>query len=156
MRLKSKQSCVDCHFFVKTIKDPQRGPIEIEASEREKARQEDYSWVVYGTGGVSVWLACSFGVWDEGYNKFDRAKRYQVIVEKDQGDSCFWWPYNPAMLIPAAKILQEREARNRDAEHDRSLTRRGLKIATIALFINAAGLFVNAGLKVYELFFSRT
>ena len=151
MGLKPKQSCVDCHFFVKTIKDPQRGPIEIEASEREKVRQEDYSWVVYGQG-VNAWLACYFDVWHEGYS----AKRHQVIVEKDRGDSCFWWPYNPDMLPPAAKILQEREAKNRDAEHDRSLTRRGLKIATIALFINAAGLFVNAGLKVYELFFSRT
>ena len=155
MGLKPKQSCVDCHFFVKTIKDPQRGPIEIEASEREKARQEDYSWVVYGTGGVSVWLACSFGVWDEGYN-VNRANRQQVIVETNRRDFCFWWKHHPAMLIPAAKILQEREAKNRDAEHDRSLTRRGLKIATIALFINAAGLFVNAGLKAYELFFSRT
>lgn len=57
------------------------------------------------------------------------------------------------MLPPAAKILQERDVKNRNAEHDRSLTRRGLRIATIALFINAAALVINAAPKWIELIF---
>jgi len=101
-------------------------------------------------------LSCSFGVWDEGsdFFAFLEDDRHQTIVEKDRGDSCFWWPYNPAMLLPAAKILQEREAKNRDAARDRLLTRIALWIAVFALFVNAVASFGNADvLKLLELFF---
>ena len=155
MGLKHKQNCVDCHFFVTNIKFPnQIESLSKEESERKKARQKDYSWVDTRQGD-NAWLACYFNVWHERYNEFDSAKFHKVIVEKDRGDSCFWWPYNPDMLPPAAKILQERDVKNRNAEHDRSLTRRGLRIATIALFINAAALVINAAPKWIELIFFR-
>lgn len=126
MRLKPKQNCVDCHFFVKGDRE---NTLEIEAPERESARQGDYLWAVHYT------LACSFGVWNEGHN-FNQANRQQVIVETNRRDFCFWWKHHPAMLLPAAKILQEREARNRDSARDRHLTLYGLWIAAIALVIN--------------------
>ena len=146
MIFKHKQYCVDCHFFVK--KESEHGSrleaSEINAPERETLRQGNDPWKTRDCD-----LSCSFGVWDEGPNffGFPTDARHQTIVEKDRGDSCFWWPYNPAMLLPATKILQEREAKNREAEHDRILTRKALWIAAIALVANVA-------MKVYELFFS--
>jgi hypothetical protein len=141
MSLKPKQSCIDCHFFVEGDRE---NTVLIKASERESLRQGNNPWATRDLA-----LSCSFGVWDEGLAPFDFLvdDRQQTIVEKDRGDSCFWWPYNPAMLLPAAKILQEREAKNREAEHDRILTRKALWIAAIALVANVA-------LKAYELFFS--
>ena len=152
MKPKPKQYCVDCHFFVIKVRDPAVKPRSIEKIERDKARKEDYSWIDCNRGSLP---ACYFGVWYKDYYKSGLKEYHQLIVEKDQADSCFWWKYHPTMRPEAASILQEREAKNRDAEHDRSLTRRGLKIATIALFINAAALVINAAPKWIELIFFR-
>jgi hypothetical protein len=78
---------------------------------------------------------CHFGVWDEGYN-FDTATRRAVIVDAQRRGFCFYWPYRSGMLFPAAKVLQEREARDRDAARDRRLTIWGLWIAALALVAN--------------------
>ena len=152
MRLKPKQSCVDCHFFMRRNGQCSGNLEEIKEPERKSLRQGGDPWA-----SRNCELSCSFGVWDEGLDFFDflEANRYQVIVETNRRGFCFWWPYHPGMLLPAAKILQEREAKNRDAEHDRSLTRRGLRIATFALFINAAALVINAAPKWIELIFFR-
>ncbi|OHB40154.1 MAG: hypothetical protein A2069_05715 [Planctomycetes bacterium GWB2_41_19] len=139
MRLKPKQSCVDCHFLVKKIKNPEIKSFEITESERDKASQGNYSWVVYGQlPPSSVRLACSFGVWDEmyDYNNDVLKERRHLIVEKNRWDFCFWWKYHPNMRPEAAEILQEREAKNRDSTRDRRLTLIGLWIAAIALVIN--------------------
>ena len=133
MRLKPKQSCVDCHFFVIKVRDPAVKPRSIEKIERDKARKEDYSWIDCNRGSLP---ACYFGVWYKDYYKSGLKEYHQLIVEKDQADSCFWWKYHPAMRPEAASILQEREAKNRDAARDRRLTLYGLWIAAIALVIN--------------------
>jgi hypothetical protein len=131
MFFRNKKACVDCHFFLQEARAlPNRIALDVEASNREAARNGDYTWVAeYST------LACTFGVWDEGHN-FRRADRHRVIVETDRRNFCFWWKYRPGMLIPAAKILQEREAKDRDSSRDRRLTLWGLWIAAIALLAN--------------------
>ena len=40
------------------------------------------------------------------------------------------------MLLPAAKVLQEREYNNRKSARDRRITKIGLWIAAIALIVN--------------------
>ena len=158
MGLKHKQNCVDCHFLAKDRPDYYYAKkhfnslekfVEISAIERDQARNEEYSWIQnenYTT------LVCAFGVFEslEHNNVI-----HQIIAQTDRRNFCFYWKYRPTLLISAAKILQEREAKNRDAEHDRSLTRRGLRIATFALFINAAALVINAAPKWIELIFFR-
>ncbi|MBI2556470.1 MAG: hypothetical protein HY607_02315 [Planctomycetes bacterium] len=135
MRLKTKQSCVDCHFFMRKNGQSLENLGEIEAEERDQARQGDYSWIEFKDNNI---LACSFGVWDkQDNNKFDQKEYHQLIAETNRRGFCFWWKYHPGMLFPAAKILQEREAKNRDAARDRRLTLYGLWIAAIALVINA-------------------
>lgn len=102
----------------------------METSDREAVRKGDFSWAAEHYA-----LVCTFGVWDEGYN-FCRADRQRVIAETDRRNFCFWWKHRPGMLIPAAKILQEREARDSDSARDRRLTQLGLGIAAIALCAN--------------------
>ena len=78
---------------------------------------------------------CAYGVWDQGYN-FDMSKIQDELVEKDRKNFCFFWKYRPGMFLPAAKILQEREAQARDSSKDRKLTIWGLWIAATALGVN--------------------
>lgn len=132
MRLRRKQICADCHFFVREERTIHPVvTLEIETRERQSARNGDFSWLHQNST-----LCCSLGVWDEGHN-FNRANRGQVIAQINRRNFCFWWKHHPAMLLPAAKVLQEREAKNRDASRDRRLTIYGLWIAAIALAINA-------------------
>ncbi len=99
----------------------------VNEEERERARVDNFSWT-----GDRWTLACSFGVWDEGFN-FDRRNRYRLLADTDRHGFCFYWKYRRGMLIPAAKILQEREARYHEARKDRRLTLMGLWIAALAL-----------------------
>jgi hypothetical protein len=131
---RKKQTCADCHFFVKEARDlptPQPIVLDVALSERATAKANDFTWAKQYHA-----LGCHFGVWDEGYN-FDMAKRFEVIADTDRRDLCFFWRFRPGMLIPAAKILQEREARDREAGKDRCLTVLGLWIAAVALLVNA-------------------
>lgn len=130
-----KQTCSDCHFFIKEARDvptPQPVVLDVSAEERALAKTGNFSWAMEYHA-----LACHFGVWDEGYN-FDRSSRRKVIAETDRRDFCFFWRHRPGMLIPAARILQERNAQDRDAAKDRHLTIFGLWIAAAALVVNAA------------------
>ena len=127
-----KQYCADCHFFIEELPTPSGEPwtCEINTSARKEVREDEFSWM----SGQSR-LACSFGVWDE---RFDLARkdRHKLIVQTDRRNFCFWWRYHPGMLIPAAKILQEREAKQRESNRSRRLTTWGLWIASLALLAN--------------------
>lgn len=126
-----QQACVNCHFFVKEARTLPNTPVlEITPAERDLARGGDYSWLKEHFA-----ICCHFGVWDEGHN-FDRSKRQQILVETDRRNFCFFWKHRPGMLLPAAKILQEREAQAREAARDRRLTIVGLWIAAMALLAN--------------------
>ena len=123
----SKQACIGCHFL---IKQSNPSKFEVTLPERKAIRNRDY------TAFEHYSLGCHFGVWDEGYN-FDKKHRHEVIVETNRKDYCFFWKHRLGMLLPAAEILQKREADNREATRDRRLTVYGLIIAAAALGINA-------------------
>lgn len=127
-----RRACVDCHFFVQEYRDEGSGQPHctgIEQEHRELARRNDYSWHKWGS------LRCHFLVWDEGY-QFDPDRRHEVIVKSERAGFCFFWPWRPGMLFPAARVLQEREALAREATRDRRLTQIGLFIAAAALIAN--------------------
>ena len=127
--------CVDCHFLVKDL-DAQRDPVrvrtvDVEEAERAQARRGEYGW----KKGHHA-LRCDFTVWDEGYN-FDPAKQHFVIVETDRSGECFFWPHRPGMLMPAARLLQDRESEYSRASRDRKMTICGLFIAAAALAVQS-------------------
>jgi len=131
--LRSKQTCADCHFFVKEARGlptPEPIVLNVSAGERRSAKGGDFSWTKETQA-----LACHFGVWDEGFN-FDQRTRTETIAGVNRRGFCFFWHYRPGMMIPAAKVLQEREAQARLASRDRRLTILGLWVAVIALGVN--------------------
>ena len=131
MKYSKKQYCVDCHFFVK--EDRSRTPpwsSAISLENRKKTRIDDFSWK-----RDSEAIGCAYGVWDEGHD-FERSKRHEILVGTNRKNFCFFWKYQKGMFVPAAKILQEREAAQRKARRDRILTIVGLWIAAIALAVN--------------------
>jgi len=129
--IRPRQTCSACHFFVRTA-GLDTGPVPLAVSEtyREQAKSLNFSWV-----SKRDTLMCSHGVWDEGFN-FDVRDRAKVIGETDRRDFCFFWKHRPGMFVPPAKVLQEREARYREARKERHLTLWGLWIAALALAAN--------------------
>lgn len=128
MRGIRSQHCVDCHFFVKEARDPRVANVSVVSrEERVQARAGDYSW-----HKEHYAIACNMKVWDEGYN-FDGSQKHAMLTAQDRRNFCFFWEHHPGMLLPAAQVLQEREAREREARRDRRLTICGLWIAALAL-----------------------
>lgn len=128
---KLKQTCLDCHFFVKTYE--QKHIWLMTNDQRDYMRSN-------GNLGSHNRLSCAMGVWDEGLSDFNNKEEYNIIANTERKNSCFFWKYTPGMLLPAAKILQEREAANKAASRDRLLTIIGLWIAALAL---AADIIIN-------------
>ena len=124
----SEHSCVNCHFFSKLHN---RIPLEIQEDERSSIRKGDFSPIKEHYS-----LCCHYGVWDEGHN-FDKRQRSKIIVQTDRKKFCFFFKHRPGMLLPAARILHEREVLFRESSRDRKLTIIGLWIAAIALLITA-------------------
>jgi hypothetical protein len=116
--------CINCHFLVKQSNP---GTFEVTHRNREAIKNQDYSQI-----SNNYSLGCYFGVWDEGHN-FSPELRHQTIVLANRKNYCFFWPHRPGMLLPAAEILQKREADNHAAGRDRRFTLLGLWIAALAL-----------------------
>ena len=139
------QACVDCHFFVVEYRD--RDSLSLSGwtlpsySEKTGVRTNDFSW-----HKDSMALVCAYGVWDQGF-RFDSCKKHELIVQTERKDRCFFLPWHPGMLIPAAKTLQERQAAYREANRDRRLTVWGLWIAAVALVVNAILVALDLALK---------
>ena len=117
MRRSRREHCVDCHFFVKEVRElPVPAILEVTPQERTLTRAGDYSW-----HKVHYAIACNMKVRDEGHN-FDSSPKHAALTVTNRRDFCFFWPHRPGMLLPAAQVLQEREVRDRDARRDRRLT----------------------------------
>src|SRR2546428_9540647 len=101
---KRKQACGDCHFFIKaapSLSSPNVHPYSATSEERKRAATADFSWAK-----DNLMLSCHLGVWDEGLGSNKNAQK-ETIVDKNRRGFCFFWPYQPGMLIPAGKVLQE-------------------------------------------------
>lgn len=133
----TKQVCINCHFFVKYFNSSNGNRIANVSSgdDRDKIRK--------GEPNRDFGLCCDFGVWDEGFN-FDKKKIQEILLKTDRQDFCFYWAYRPGMLTPAAKILQERDAKNRETSRER-------KLAIVGLWIAASALIANVLLKYFKI-----
>ena len=129
-----KQICRNCHFFAKESTHGHSGnnPIfSVEQDERESAKHNDFSFIKdYQT------IKCRMGVWDEGLNpnKNGRDERINLLVRKGK---CFFFPYDPNMLFPAAIELQKRQKEYEQVRKSNRYTVIGLWIAALALLANA-------------------
>jgi hypothetical protein len=126
------ESCVNCHFFsgrYAVATGPY--PFEVEADKRALSRENDISWINH-----IMSLECSRLVWSEGFDAKPQ-DRFRTIVETERKGYCFFFPYHPGMLQPAAELLEKRSAEAKDAHHDRRLTIGGLLLAATALVVQA-------------------
>lgn len=129
-----KTICRNCHFLAKEYREENTGrplSFSLSESERELVRSDPNNAVKDRYS-----LKCHVGVWDEGVSQLPggRDRTLNVTVRKE---SCFFFPYNPAMLFDAARELQNRENENRQLKRSNMYTRIGLWIAAGALVANA-------------------
>jgi hypothetical protein len=123
-----RKCCADCHFFAKEW--PGQGPFQISAEQRDQAKAYDFSW------RQSVFaLVCYRQVWDEGYS-LGGASLGAVIADTERRRCRFYLDYQPGMLFPAARTLQEQEAACRQTRRDRTVSICGLAVALLSLAIN--------------------
>jgi hypothetical protein len=123
------QACVNCHFLIQLILETGGTPLLVTSQSRDSIRNHDYSWIA-----GSCILACYLGVWNEAHIH-GKLERNDIIVKTNRKNKCFFRPYQNGMHLDAAKILQERKARDRESSRDRKLTIFGLFIAAIALVL---------------------
>ena len=127
-----REACVNCHFFMELHAFPTGpSPLEVKAEKRALSRGNDFSWINH-----IMSLECSHLVWSEGFNAKPQ-DRFRTIVETERKGYCFFFPYHPGMLQPAAELLEKRSAEAKDAHHDRRLTIGGLLLAATALVVQA-------------------
>ena len=128
-----RQTCADCHYFVREVRTVQLQVITLEVSQadRAKAKCNDYSWL-----RDHYALCCNRKVWDEGH-AFDPSQRHAGVSQINRRDKCFFWYFQPGMMLPAALELQKSETEVADKDRVRRLTFYGLVIGALALIANA-------------------
>ncbi|MGN2245026.1 hypothetical protein ACFWZU_16140 [Frateuria sp. GZRR33] len=124
-----KKICANCHFFVRRYhgQGGAEHTFEVTAPNRLKAAQGNTSWQ-----HDSESLACFKGIWDEGLGLNSTAKNAAISRENRRG-RCYFLPYQPGMLLPAAEKLQQERA---SASSDKSKSR----LAIYGLLLTIAGL----------------
>lgn len=129
-----KQVCRNCHFLSKEHREWNSDRIyksSLTPQEREKAKETPQEIIpAYFT------LNCYMGVWDEGLSGV-AVDRNAVINLESRTSSCFFFPYNSAMLFDSVRELQKRAAEYEELKRSNSYTRAGLWIASGALALTA-------------------
>lgn len=145
----SRKNCANCHFLLKTIYSPERNKRynqEIKQTERDAILKNDFSWKKKYCS-----LGCSHTVWDEGYNLPDTLFKTAVSTKRDD---CFFWKFNPGMLLPAAKELQKKNIKNKITKKQNSYIRAGLYISLAAFIISLIAYFNDEITKIIHNFIS--
>jgi hypothetical protein len=101
-----KQTCVSCHFFLRSHRGDDGREIPLEATNdcRDLAAGGNLSW-------QRQWesLACHKGIWDEGVG-FPGSSALEQISKLNRRNKCYFFKYQPGMLLPAAEKLQQEGA----------------------------------------------
>ena len=124
-----KHTCAGCHFFIRTHiqRDGKAFALEISAVNRAKAKTGDLCWQREAEA-----LSCYKGVWDEGLGVHETSKTEFISHVKRSG-RCYYFAYQPGMLLPTAEKLQEaRPAKLLEGQKYR-LAIYGLVLAAIGL-----------------------
>lgn len=98
-----KEICRNCHFLAREYREENTGIVH--SYSLSKDERNDFKSGVFDKIGDRYSLKCHMGVWDEGVDP-NKKNRPRLINEIDRKNECFFYPHKPAMLFPAAKILQ--------------------------------------------------
>ena len=101
-----KQICANCQFFIRQYRGHggAEHTFEIGAAQRAQAERGDLSWQ-----RDSESIACFKGVWDEGLGMGGPAKIVAISQQERRGN-CYYFQFQPGMLLPAADKLQQERA----------------------------------------------
>jgi hypothetical protein len=129
-----EQACINCHFLqeqltYESVDTDSDDRIQLIKGTFRKYESDDYFF-------------CHFLVWSEGYES-QRIEHIKNLIETDRRGFCFFWPYHPGMMMPAAETLQKRAVESAETEKNRRLTRRSIWIAGIALAANVVWNILN-------------
>lgn len=132
-----KASCATCHYFVRVHHGERSQPITLEVGResRERSISGDLGWQ-----RESEALCCHRGIWDEGVG-FPESSKLEQVAKLNRKNRCYYMPYQPGMLLPAAEKLQDaRLIQNRELQKIRFAVY-GVAVSILALVIR---LFVGA------------
>jgi hypothetical protein len=128
-----KKICRHCHFLAKEHRDETGRVYSCSLSQEEREKlQETPEEAVSGYYTMN----CHMGVWDEGVGG-SKEERNSIINLISRDSDCFFFPYHPAMLFPAAQELQKRAQEHSQLKRSNMYTRIGLWVAAGALAVNA-------------------
>ena len=141
--------CRNCHFFAKERFDRNGTKVflPLDRDERDDVRlnqerpvSDDFS------------LVCHQGVWDEEQLPVRMNLEFMDVElnKTPREGQCFFFPYNPGMLIKAAEEMQKRQEENRQLKKSYEHTRIALYIAAGALAVNAIPLVVNVIIAYFK------
>jgi hypothetical protein len=80
-------------------------------------------------------LKCHMGVWEEGIHPAKEGRDH-LINKTRRKNRCFFFPYQPGMLLRGAEEFQKRE-QNKHVQRFDMYMRLGLWLASIVLLANA-------------------
>ena len=128
-----KNICRNCHFLAKEYREQGTAYTATHSFNEadRRALESDPEHVVTAPSSIK----CYLGVWDEGVAEPGES-RDVVLNKTPRKNTCFFFPYHPAMLFEAAKELQARQQQNRQLKESNMYTRIGLYVAAGALVAN--------------------
>ena len=128
----TRSVCANCHFFVRVHHGERTQPFTLEVGReaRLKAASGDLSWQ-----RDSEALCCHRGIWDEGVG-FPESTKLEQVAKLNRKNVCYFMPYQPGMLLPAAEKLQDaRLIQNRELQK--------IRFAVYAVAISILGLLLK-------------
>lgn len=128
-----KKNCLHCHFLAKEHRDETGAIHSFSLNEDERKTAEKSPENVIDN---CYTMKCRMGVWDEGVSG-SKKERNEIINLTQRNTGCFFFPYHPAMLFPAAEELQKRAEEHSQLKRSNWYTRIGLWVAAGALAVNA-------------------
>ena len=135
------KACINCHFFQREVSD-RAGTRALAVSEeiREGVRTRGLRWPIEDLT-TTLYFGCYHQVWSKG-NGVESEDVYNEIIKSGR-NNCFFFPYTPGMMFPAATTLQKRDFELKEAAKDRKHTILGLWIAGGGLVVGAIISFVE-------------
>lgn len=118
------KSCRECHFATKEYRGP--GTAHFEFSLTSEDRRPDAQLAEHYS------RKCLKGVWDEGLSMSKDAVQSE-LARTDREHGCFFFPFQPSMLFPAAAELQKRAVENTQMKRTNLYAVLGLWLAAIGL-----------------------
>jgi hypothetical protein len=126
-----KAICANCHFLCRhhSSEAGVEYTLEVAEAQRTTALKGDLSWQ-----RPTESLACFKGIWDEGLG-FGVNDKLTCITKKNRRDKCYFYAFQPSMLMQAAeKLQQEAVAKSNDLMKYR-LAIYGLLLTILGLLI---------------------